>query len=73
MERAAGTIEALGRDVAKDDEAIKALLPKLMEGTGKVITFGRGLALGADNPKEMWRSIGNGRDPPRSCYGSRSG
>jgi hypothetical protein len=28
-----------------------------MEGNGKVITFGRGLALGADNAKEMWCSI----------------
>jgi hypothetical protein len=57
MERAAATIEALGRDVAKDDEAFKALLPDLTEGNGKVIAFGRGLALGADNPEEMWRSI----------------
>jgi hypothetical protein len=56
-ERAAATIEALGRDVAKDEEALMALLPDLMEGNGKVIVFGRGLALGADNPTEMWRSI----------------
>jgi hypothetical protein len=57
MERAAATIEALGRDVANDDEAFKVLLSDLMEGNGKVITFGRGLALGADNPERMWRSI----------------
>ena len=57
MERAAVTINALGRDVAKDDEAFKVLLPDLMEANGKVITFGHGLALGADNPEEMWHSI----------------
>lgn len=57
MERATATIETLGRDVAKDEETLKTLLPDLMQGDGKVITFGRGLALGADNPQEMWHSI----------------
>ena len=57
MARAAATIEVLGRDVARDDEALKLLLPDLMEGNNKIITFGRGLAHGADNPEGMWRSI----------------
>jgi hypothetical protein len=57
MERATATIVALGRDVAVDDEALTILLPDLLGGDHKVIPFGRGLALGADNPRQMWRSI----------------
>ena len=57
MARAAVTIETLGRDVAADYEAFNALLPDLIDGDNKIVGFGRGLALAADNPREMWRSI----------------
>jgi hypothetical protein len=55
--RAAATVETLGRDVGADDEAFNALLPDLMEGDGKIFGFGRGLALAAENPREMWRAM----------------
>jgi hypothetical protein len=57
MARAAATVETLGRDVATDDETFKTLLPELMDGDNKVVGFGRGLALGTDNPNETWRTM----------------
>jgi hypothetical protein len=57
MARAAATVETLGRDVAADDEAFKTLLPDLMSGDNKIVGFGRGLALAAENPREMWRAM----------------
>jgi hypothetical protein len=57
MARASATVEALGRDVATDDEAFKALLPDLMGADGKTVEFGRGLGLAAENPLEMWRAM----------------
>jgi hypothetical protein len=57
MARAAATVETLGSDVAADDEAFNTLLPDLMGGDNKVVGFGRGLALAAENPREMWRSM----------------
>jgi hypothetical protein len=57
MARAAATVETLGRDVAADDEAFKTLLPDLMGGDGKIVGFGRGMALAAETPREMWRAM----------------
>lgn len=55
--RAAATVDNLGRDVAVDEEAFKVLLPELMAGNGKVIGFGRGLAIAAEKPREMWSAM----------------
>jgi hypothetical protein len=57
MERASATIEALGRDVALDEEAFAALLPDLVVGDHKLLAFGRGLALGSDDPTRVWQMI----------------
>ncbi len=55
--RAAKTVEALGRDVAADENAFETLLPELTAGSGKVGGFGRGLGAAADNPAVTWREI----------------
>jgi len=57
MVRAAATVEMLGRDVAADDAAFNALLPDLISGGNKDVGFGRGLALAAEHPREMWRAM----------------
>jgi hypothetical protein len=57
MARAAATVEALGRDVAADDEAFKALLPDLVRGSNKSVGFGRGMGLAADRPRELWSAM----------------
>ena len=57
MERASATIEALGRDVAMDETAFATLLPDLVIGDHKLLAFGRGLALGSDDPAHVWQTI----------------
>lgn len=54
MNRAAATVEELGKSVAQDDEAFATLLPELVKGSGQLPNFGRGLALGAAKPREIW-------------------
>ena len=48
--RAAAAVENLGRDVAADEEALKVLLPELMNGSGKIAGFGHGIAIAAEKP-----------------------
>ena len=55
--RSAAVVESLGRDVAIDEEAFKTLIPELAAGTGKVAGFGRGMALGAENPRRIWTAM----------------
>jgi hypothetical protein len=57
LARAAATVEMLGQDVATDDAAFNALLPDLIRGGNKDVGFGRGLALAAEHPREMWRTM----------------
>ena len=52
--RAAAAAEQLGRDVALEERMFDALLPELLGGGGKVADFGRGLALGAEEPTRLW-------------------
>jgi hypothetical protein len=61
---AAGALEridrisaSLGKAAALDSEVMKALLPDLTAGQGRLWSFGRGLALGTDNPHEMWNGL----------------
>jgi hypothetical protein len=55
--RAAAAIENLGKDVAADNDAFKAVLPELMSGGGRLGSFGHALALGADKPRELWDAL----------------
>ena len=58
MERAAATIFGLGREVAADQKAFMVLLPALMNGSGgKVADFGRGIAMTAEKPHEIWNVV----------------
>ncbi|WP_315827491.1 MULTISPECIES: hypothetical protein [unclassified Bradyrhizobium] len=51
------TVENLGRDVAKDDEAFKTLLPGLVKGGSRVPLFGEGLAGSTEKPYEIWQAF----------------
>ncbi|CAG9220315.1 MULTISPECIES: hypothetical protein [Burkholderia cepacia complex] len=56
--RAAAAVEHLGRDVAADVEAFRTLLPDLIgKNSHNVAGFGRGLALAADKPSEVWSAM----------------
>ena len=52
-ERAEKPAEGLGEEVAVDDGALHELLPELITGSGKLISFGAGLALGAWHPAHL--------------------
>ncbi|WP_316185814.1 MULTISPECIES: hypothetical protein [unclassified Bradyrhizobium] len=51
------TVENLGKDVAKDDEAFKTLLPGLVKGGSRVPLFGAGLAGSTEKPYEIWQAF----------------
>ena len=57
MNRAAATVEELGKSVAQDHQAFATLLPELVKGSGQLPNFGRGLALGAAKPREIWDKL----------------
>lgn len=44
----------LGRDTAQSSEVLNELLYELVTGQGRLWMFGRGLAIGADNPEVLW-------------------
>jgi hypothetical protein len=48
---------ALGKDTARDEEALKKLLPELTQESGHLRMFGKGLALGAANPDATWKAL----------------
>jgi hypothetical protein len=50
------TIKNLGRDVARDRDAFKTLLPSLACGGSRVRLFGEGLAC-TDEPYTLWRAL----------------
>jgi hypothetical protein len=56
-ERAEKLAEGLGKEVAVDDSALHELLSELITGSGKLISFGAGLALGAAAPRAMWQKL----------------
>lgn len=55
--RLAATIQALGHDVAVDDETFKTLLPELLNNHGRLEIFGNALAEAAESPRTMWDTI----------------
>jgi hypothetical protein len=48
---------ALGRETAKHPATFGELLPDLTKGDGLQRNFGIGLALGTDDPEEMWKAL----------------
>jgi hypothetical protein len=48
---------ALGKESAKDSDAFEELLPELTSGNGLLWMFGKGLALGADDPDALWSAL----------------
>ena len=54
IKRTAALAEQLGREVAAAPESLQLLLPELMGGGGQTWPFGRGLALGAPEPTDLW-------------------
>ncbi len=58
--RATVAVEELGKEVAGDDVALSALLPELIRGSGRLGEFGRGLALGAKEPRTLWGQLVEG-------------
>lgn len=57
MMRMNQTVENLGKDVANDDDAFKALLPGLVRGSSRVSLFGAGLGGSTEKPYEIWQAI----------------
>jgi hypothetical protein len=55
--RAGVAVGELGKDIAADDAALSALLPELIHGSGKLGEFGRGLAIGAKEPRVLWNRL----------------
>lgn len=49
--------EALGIQVAHDRGALQELMPKIMTGHGYLFHFGRGLAEGSSDPKQLWQEL----------------
>lgn len=55
--RTAAAIKELGKDVAADQTAFKAVLPELMARGGKLCAFGAALAEAAEDPRGMWEAM----------------
>jgi hypothetical protein len=53
------TIENLGKDIAADDDAFKALVPDLIRGGSRVWKFGEALASSTEKPYEVWQAFLN--------------
>jgi len=52
--RANNQAETLGGDLAHAPKDFETLLPKLLSGGGRVTSLGKGLALAAEEPRQMW-------------------
>jgi hypothetical protein len=57
MKRMNQTVENLGKDVANDDEAFKALLPGLVRGGSRVSLIGLGIGNSTEKPYEIWQEF----------------
>jgi hypothetical protein len=57
MERKNAEATDLGGEVANDEAILKELMPEIVGGKGDLWYFGRGLARGAKNPKELWNEM----------------
>lgn len=57
LERIDQVSTSLGRAAAHDEDVMQAVLPDLTAGQGRLWSFGRGLALGSDDPRVLWDSL----------------
>jgi hypothetical protein len=57
MERQQAEAEALGKEVARDPDALRILLPDIISGPGNLWPLGAGLAKGAENPRAIWEEL----------------
>jgi hypothetical protein len=55
--RTAALIQSLGRETAADHETFKELLPELMIGDHRVLTFGTAVAEATESPRLVWDDI----------------
>lgn len=56
-ERMNATVQDFGRAAADDIDVFDTLLPELVSAEGKLWVFGRGLGLGAKEPKKIWDAL----------------
>ena len=59
-ERQEAIAKALGRQVAVSEEDFTTLIPELVRGHGRLWSFGRGLAQGAEKPLVAWQHLVDG-------------
>jgi hypothetical protein len=57
MEQRSAEAEALGSEVANDQDALQELMPEIVRGEGNFRHFGMGLARNADDPNQLWHEI----------------
>jgi hypothetical protein len=57
MERKRTEVETLGETLARDGDALRALLPELVKGPGQLWPLGIGLAKGAKDPRPIWQAL----------------
>jgi hypothetical protein len=57
MERTEALAEALGKETAQNAEVFSELVPELVFGGQRLWPFGRGLAVGAQDPEAVWKKI----------------
>jgi hypothetical protein len=57
VERTEEIAQALGKSVASDNDAFLELAAELVVGEGRLGSFGRGLAEGAENPSALWKGL----------------
>jgi hypothetical protein len=56
-ERMNEAVQDFGRAAANDTEVFSTLLPELVSADGKLWVFGRGLGLGAEDPRKVWNFL----------------
>jgi hypothetical protein len=57
FERMNVAVQDFGRAAATDTEVFDTLLPELVASDGKLWVFGRGLGLGAEEPRKLWSAL----------------
>jgi hypothetical protein len=49
--------QALGEATARDGAALRELMPELLSGRGRLLSFGHGLAAASAAPEELWNQL----------------
>jgi hypothetical protein len=55
--RASNKAQMLGGDLARAPKDFEAVLPKLLSSGGRVVNLGKGLALAAEDPRQIWLTM----------------